>query len=476
MSLRLLGLLCLAVVSGCTVGPVYRPPAPALPATWSAAEDSGVSTEPAPLAQWWSAFQDAQLTTLIRRAAEANLDVRLAVARVREIRAARGMVTAERQPQVTTSGLYSHNRSSTNAVPMPTRDSDLFQFGFDARWELDIFGGVRRAVEAAEADIEAAMAERQAMLVSLAGEVARHYLELRGAQAQLAITRANLAAQQETMALAQVRFQAGLSSALDVVRAAALVATTQAQLPTLEIQLRQGMHHLAVLLGQEPGALDTELSVAAPIPPPPLVVAVGLPAALLQRRPDIRRAERELAAATARIGVATAERYPRLTLSGTIGHHSLHITDLFLPGSQFWSLGPSLRWPLFDVGRIRATLQVHDARQEQALVRYEKALLTALEDVENALVAYGQEQARQRALATAVEANRHAVAMATELYTKGLADFLNVLEAQRALLAAESQWVHSTTALSAQVVALYKALGGGWEPEEDAPRFRAAVR
>lgn len=479
MSLRPLILLCLAIVSSCTVGPVYRPPAPALPATWSEAEDSGVSTQPAQsaqLAQWWTAFQDPLLTTLMRRAAEVNLDVRLAVARVREVRAARGIVAAERQPQGNTSAAYSRNRSSANAVPIPTRDSDLFQLGFDARWELDIFGGARRALEAAEADIEAALAERQAILVSLAGEVARQYLELRDAQAQLAITRTNLAAQHETLELSQVRFQAGLSSDLDVVRAEAQVATTLSHIPTLEVHLRQGMHHLAVLLGQEPGVLATELAAAAPIPSPPLVVAVGLPATLLQRRPDLRRAERDLAAATARIGVATAELYPRLTLSGTLGQQSLHLTDLPLPGSQFWSLGPSLRWPIFDAGRIRATIQVYDARQEQALVRYEKTLLTALEDVENALVAYGQEQTRQRALSIAVEANRRAVAVATELYTKGLADFLNVLDAQRALLAAESQLMQSTTALSVQVVTLYKALGGGWEPEADTAAQRAAVR
>jgi NodT family efflux transporter outer membrane factor (OMF) lipoprotein len=343
------------------------------------------------------------------------------------------------------------------------RDSDLFQIGFDARWELDLFGGVRRAVEAAEADIDTALAEHQAVLVTLLGEVARNYLELRGAQAQLAITRDNLAAQQDTLDLSRIRFQAGLSSDLDVARAEAQVATTAAQIPTLERQTRQAIHRLGVLLGQGPGTLMAALSSTAPVPPPPPEVAVGLPAALLQRRSDIRRAERALAAATARIGVATADLYPRLALTGMLGLQSMQLSDLSQTASQFWAFGPSIRWPLFDAGRIRANIRVHDARQEQALIRYEQTVLTALEEVENALVAYRQEQVRQRSLAAAMAAHRRAVTLANELYTKGLSDFLTVLEAQRSLLAAESQLVQSNAALASHVVALYKALGGGWE-------------
>jgi len=224
-----------------------------------------------------------------------------------------------------------------------------------------------------------------------------------------------------------------------------------------------------VLLGQEPGSLIAELSSTAPLPPPAPEIAVGLPADLLQRRPDIRRAERALAAATARVGVATADLYPRLALTGILGLQSMQLSDLPQAASQFWSFGPSIRWPLFDAGRIRANIHVQDARQEQALIRYEQTVLTALADVEDALVAYRQEQVRQRSLAAAVEAQRQAVALANELYTKGLSDFLNVLEAQRSLLVGESLLVQSNAALSSHVVALYKALGGGWEQEPGRP-------
>lgn len=459
------------VGSGCTVGPTYQPPTLAVAPAWSEAEAAGVNSQSTPSTQWWTSFDDPMLTSLITRAAAANHDLRLAMARLREARAARGMVAADNQPQLNASAGYTRQRRSANATALPgnipagsvERDNDLFQVGFDARWEVDLFGGVRRAVEAAEADIQAALAERDATLVTLFGEVARTYLELRGAQAQLAITQQNLASQHETLELTRVRLQAGLSSALDVTRGEAQVATTASQMPTLERQIKQAMHRLSLLLGQEPGALLAELTPPARLPPPPPQLAIGLPVALLERRPDIRRAERALAAATARIGAATADLYPRLSLTGMLGLQSFDLTNLVRTGSQAWSLGPSVRWPAFEAGRIRANIQVQDARQEQALIRYEQTVLTALEDVEDALVTYAKEQQRQRALAAAVEANRRAVSLANELYTKGLVDFLNVLQAELALFTAESQYVLSTTALASSVVALYKALGGGWE-------------
>lgn len=488
--------LCLIVFGGCAVGPQYKPPTPTVPTTWSEAQDSGTTTQPADLTQWWTTFHDPTLDMLIAQAAASNLELRLAAARVREARAMRGVVAAGKQPQLQASGSYTHSRRSANALSTPAspsssgaaagaastgagsvgsgttggaatgsldRDSDLFQLGFDARWELDLFGGVRRNMEAAEAEIDAAVEERRAVLVTLLSEVARNYVELRSAQAQQGITRTNLAAQEDTLHLTRVRFDAGLSSQLDVARAEALVAGTASQLPPLERTARQALHRLSVLLGQEPGALLSQVAPTVTIPAPTFAPTIGLPVDLLARRPDIRRAERALAAATARVGVAVAERYPRLSLSALLGQQSLSLSNLFAPSSLFLSVGPALTWPVFDAGRIRANIQVQDARQEQALVRYEQAVLTALEEVENALVAYGQEQERRRALRTAVDANRRAVTQATELYTKGLVDFLNVLEAQRTLLAAESQLAQSDATVAAQVVALYKALGGGWE-------------
>jgi NodT family efflux transporter outer membrane factor (OMF) lipoprotein len=457
------------LLSGCTVGPTYHPPAVSVPPTWSKTPAGGVTSQPAANTQWWVVFADTTLNTLIDDAVQANLDLRLAAARVREARALRGVTAAGKWPTVESSGVYTRSRSSENVAPqgaISRGDTDLFQLGFDAGWELDVFGGVRRAVEAAEADIAAAEAERYAVLVTLLGEVTRNYVELRGLQRQLAITQANIAAQQETLDLTQARFQAGLSSALDVSRATAQVATTAAEVPRLESALKQTMHRLSTLLGQAPGSLSALLSQVDTLPSPPPEVPAGLPSDLLRRRPDVRRAERQLAAATARIGVATAEIFPRFSLTGLLGVQSVQLSTLVQDASQFWSIGPTIRWPVFQAGRIRANIEVQNARQEQALLRYEQAVLTALEEVENALVAYAKEQGRRQALAAAVSANQRAVELANELYINGLVDFLSVLEAQRSLFSSQSQLVQSDTAVSTDVVALYKALGGGWQADE----------
>jgi multidrug efflux system outer membrane protein len=278
-----------------------------------------------------------------------------------------------------------------------------------------------------------------------------------------AVALANLKAQQETLDLTQVRFQAGLASDLDVAQAEAQVNTTAAQIPVLESSLKQAAYRLDVLLGLQPGGLWTELSNDAPIPALPPEVLVGLPSDLLRRRPDIRRAERQLAAATAEIGVATADLFPKFSLTGAFGLQSISASDWFTGHSRAWSIGPTIAWPLFDAGKIRANIEVRNAQQEQALRQYEKAILTALEDVENSLVNYAQEQVRYRSLGEAVAANRRAVQTATELYNQGLVDFLNVLETQRSLYSSESDLAQSKAAMTSNLVSLYKALGGGWE-------------
>jgi NodT family efflux transporter outer membrane factor (OMF) lipoprotein len=290
--------------------------------------------------------------------------------------------------------------------------------------------------------------------------VARNYIEVRGVQRRLAIAQENMTAQQETLELTRARFEAGLTSELDVVQAASQLATTQSQLPALETSLQQGMHRLGVLIGQEPGALLAELSTAAPIPAAPPDVPVGLPSELLRRRPDVRRAERQLAAATARIGVAVADLFPRLSLTGALGLQSVTLAGLATVGSRFWSVGPALRWPLFQAGRIRANIAVQGAREEQQLRTYEQTVLTSLEEVENALVAYSREQVRRARLAEAVEANRRAVDLANELYLRGLGTFLNVLDSERALFASQSDLAQSEATIATDIVALYKALGG----------------
>jgi NodT family efflux transporter outer membrane factor (OMF) lipoprotein len=399
----------------------------------------------------------------------------LAEARIREARAARAVTASGAWPTGDVSGSYTRNRASENAVGSPSQgavvapsggadlDQDFYRTGFDASWEIDVFGGVRRSVEAADATLEASVEDRRNTLVTLLGDVAKNYIDLRGFQRRIAVARANLKAQQETLELNKVRFEAGLASDLDVAQAEGQVNITASQIPVLEAALKQAAHRLDVLLGLEPGGLWGELSAAAPIPGLPPEILVGLPSELLRRRPDIRRAERQLAAATAQVGAATADLFPKFFLTGTAGLQSISASDWFTGGSRFWSIGPTIRWRMFDAGRIRANIEVRNAQQEQALRQYEKAILTAFEDVENALVNYSREQTRYSSLTAAVAANRRAVAMANELYTNGLVDFLNVLETQRALYASESDLAQSEATMASNLVSLYKALGGGWE-------------
>jgi NodT family efflux transporter outer membrane factor (OMF) lipoprotein len=342
-------------------------------------------------------------------------------------------------------------------------EQSLYRTGFDSSWEIDVFGGVRRSVEAADATIEASIEDRRAVLVTLLGDVASNYMDVRGFQHRIDVARANLKAQQETLDLTRVRFQAGLASDLDVAQAEGQLNTTAAQIPTLDASLKQAAHRISVLVGQQPGALWDELAPTAPIPSLPPEVLVGLPSELLRRRPDIRRAERQLASATAQVGAAMADLFPKFSLTGAFGLQSVSASDWFTGGSRFWSIGPTISWPIFDAGRIRANIEVRNAQQEQALIQYQKSILTALEDVENSLVSYSREQERNQSLVAAVAANRRAVQMANELYIRGLSDFLNVLEAQRNLYASESDLSQSQAAVATDLVSLYKALGGGWE-------------
>jgi NodT family efflux transporter outer membrane factor (OMF) lipoprotein len=318
-------------------------------------------------------------------------------------------------------------------------------------------------VEAADATLAAAEFTRRDLLVSLFAEVARNYIEARGFQRRLSIAEQNIRAQREVLFLTRDRFKAGLSSDLDVQQASVLLATTEAQLPTLEIGFEQAAHRLGVLLAQPPGTFVERLTKAALIPAIPPAVPVGLPSDLLRRRPDIQQAERELAAATARIGVAVAELFPKFSLTGSIGLQSVSAGDWFTPGSRFWSVGPSVHWRLFEAGRIRANVRVQNARQEQVLARYEQTVLTSLEEVENALTSYAREQNRLRSLTTAAQASRDALEIAGQLYQNGLADFLRVLDSQRSLYQAEDALAQSERAVALNLISIYKAIGGGWQ-------------
>src|SRR5688572_7139537 len=393
-TIKYASVLSAALLTGCTVGPNYQEPQVQVPDQFG----QPPATQPADIpAAWWTAFNDPVLDRLIDEARQSNLDLRTAEARVREARAARGIATADYWPDVDATGGYSRTRSSANTTfgNFGPRESDLWQAGFDAAWEIDVFGGVRRGVQAADADIQAAVADRNDVLLSLLGEVARNYVELRGFQRQVAIAESNVKSQQETLDLTRVRLNAGLGTDLAVAQTEATVAATQSQIPAFQNLAAQAIHRLSVLTGKPPAALMAELDVIKPVPAPPPEIPAGVPSELLRRRPDIRRAERQLAAATARVGVATADLFPRFTLTGSLGVESNEFNDLGDDDSLFWSIGPGVRFPIFNRGRLRSAVAVENARTEQAVAAYEQTVLGALEEVENALVAYRKEYVRR---------------------------------------------------------------------------------
>jgi len=457
----------------CAVGPRYTRPAIRAPGTWNELPAGQVaSADRAALERWWIAFHDPTLEGLVARAVEGNLDLKIAAARVLEARAARGIAASRALPQVDTGAATSRTQRSEAVPPFKSpagassplgpRTQNAFEAGFDASWEIDVFGGVRRDEEAARAQVQAAEEGRRDVLVTAVAEVARNYVELRGTQRRLEILDATLASQRDSRDLAKARFDAGLGSELDVTRAEGLLNATASERPELERLARRAVEALRVLLGGDPGALTTALDAPGPIPPLPPEIPSALPSELLSRRPDLRRAERELAAATARIGVATADLFPRFSIVGSFGRRSENFADLSSGSSQLWTIVPGVRWPIFSGGRIRANIRVQEARQEQALDQYEKAMLLAVEEVENALSAQVRERRRQSDLQASVAANHRALELATERYTGGLENFLSVLDAQRSLYAAEDLLVRSESLAAVDLIALYKALGGGW--------------
>jgi len=456
--------LAILILTGCaTVGPDYVPPKKSVSKDWHTQLKGGLTTEemdPQTLAAWWMTFNDPGLSSLIDRAVLGNLDLKKALARVRESRARRGMAKADLFPTLDATGSGNWRRSDKDTGSGKT--SDLFAATFDAGWELDIFGGVRRSVEAAGADLQAIQDGLRDVLVSLLAEVALNYLDVRTFQVRLTVAEANLEAQSETYQLTQWRYGAGLSDELAVQQARYNLENTRSQIPTLRTRLEEAMNRIAVLLGEQPGKVHAELEKREPIPVAPLEVAVGVPADILRRRPDIQRTERELAAQTARIGVATADLYPKFTLSGSIGLEVLSLSNLSSSGTWSLSGGPRISWAIFKPGAIRQNIEVQSALQEQALIQYEAAILGALEEVENALVAYAGEQQRRDDLRKATRAAQKTVELAQHKYQAGLTDFSNVLDGQRSLLSFEDQLAQSDGAVTSNLVRLYKALGGGW--------------
>ncbi len=452
--------------SGCTVGPNYQAPKINVAEQWATPLSHGEMKGAVDLSIWWKKFNDPDLDLLMTKAMESNYDLRLAQARVREARAQRDVAYGGLWPTIKTIASYSRNRWGKNSFP-PLPPTTPFNFneynaGFDAAWEIDIFGGTRRAVEAANAEVDAAQYGQRDVLISLLAEVARSYIQLRGFQQRLTITHQNIKVQQETFDLTKSRFQHGLSSDLDVQEARGILAQTQAQVPLLETGIQESVYHLAVLIGQEPEALMDELSEEKSIPLTPPQVPVGLPSDLLQRRPDIQKAERGLAAATSHIGEAQSDLFPKFSLTGGGGIESLSTSNWFDYASRYGSIGPSVQWEIFEAGRIRAQVRVQNARQEEALDDYQQTILAALQDVEGALTNYAKEQVRHQSLSESLDAQTQALDLSTKLYKSGLVDFIRVLDSERALYLAQDALVQSNQAVSVDLVQLYKALGGGW--------------
>ncbi len=452
------------IIGGCTaVGPNYNQVEPKAPTKWHSELQEGLNVEqtnPVNLARWWIILDDSQLVTLEERAIEGNLDLQVAQSRIREARAMRGISRAQFFPTLDAGATATKFRSSEETGT--GNEQDLYSAGFDASWELDLFGGVQRSVEAAQADLEATRENRNALLVSLLAEVALNYVEVRTYQSRLEVSRANIKAQLESYELNDSRFQAGIIGELAVQESLRILEGSRSQIPRLEAGLDAAKNRLAVLLGERPGNLHKELATKQPLPSLPLSVAIGIPAETLRHRPDVRRAERELAAQTARIGVATADLYPKFRLFGTLGLESLSAGNLFQSSSRTWGIGPRTSWNLFDGGTIRKNIEIQNARQEEALIHYELTILRTLEEVENALVNYAKEQQRRDFLAKASVAAERTTALAQDQYKAGLVSFNNVLDADRALLVLQDELAQSDGTVISNLIRLYKALGGGW--------------
>jgi len=450
--------MVLSLSCGCMVGPDYVPYEMETPAKWSAVQQYLKDTEPN-FVGWWKQFNDPVLVKLVERAMMSNLDLKTAQSRIRQARAALWFSEGGLWPSADATASQSRRRASTGAK------TELYSAGLDAAWELDIFGGQRRDIEASQALVQSAEKDLRDLWVTLTAEIALNYISLRGFQQEIVILNQNLATQQKTAELTRKRFTGGFVGALDVANAEVQVANTSAQLPLLELSVQQTIHNLSILLGTNPSALTEELSPVADIPFAPVQIAAGIPSDLLRRRPDIRSVEAQIHAATALIGVAEADLFPRFALTGSIGFQSQKADALFNWNNRVWSAGPSASWNIFDAGRTRAGIEAQKAIQEQTLLAYQQTVLRALQEAEDAMIALAKEQEHRDALQKSVEASRRSVDLATQLYTEGQTDFLNVLTAQRSLYSSEDALVNSNRTVSTNLVALYKALGGGWEDQ-----------
>jgi NodT family efflux transporter outer membrane factor (OMF) lipoprotein len=483
------------MVTGCTVGPDFHTPAsPYNPISWFAGRPPGqAASQPAPEpidVAWWESFRDPELDSLEERAAAQNLDVLTATVRVAEARANAGITAAAFFPTVSgNAGAYDF-KASNNGLSLGGGSSSsgsgggssssevnplsLYQYGFDATWTLDVWGKVRREVEAGNADIEVSEIDRRGTLIQTIAEVARDYVQLRNAQSLLQIDEDNVRTARNLLSLTMQRAAAGLTDELDVAQEQAQLTTTEATVPEAQDQVASYINALSLLLGEPPRALQSELETAEPVPPTPAVIPIGLPSELLRRRPDIVEAEANLHVATANIGVAVANFFPSFDLLGLFDIQSSQTQDLFTLASRTYLLGGMVSVPIFQGGKLVDTLHLRRQQQKEAVIAYDKAVLSAFSDVDNALTDYEKEQQRRRLLRQAVRANEHAFDLAQQRYTQGIATYIDVLNAQQAVLSSQSSYQNSTAAVSTDLVALYLALGGGWEDTFPTPSNEAA--
>jgi NodT family efflux transporter outer membrane factor (OMF) lipoprotein len=481
------------LLAGCTVGPNFEPPEWLSPASWFASKAEPIARAPSlPVAEpidpeWWNLFHDPQLTALQKRVAGENLDVQVASVRMLESRAQLGIAGAAQFPDLNANGSYTRQKASNLGVFSRSPNAlgangasgsttggirsgqvsafDVYQVGFDAAWELDLWGKVRRSVESATASVEVSAEARRGILLTSLAEMARDYIQLRGVQSLLRIARDNVKTAQQSLDLTQQRAAGGVTTDLDVANAAAQLRTVAAEIPRLVQRESELINAIGLLLGQPPNTLQAELIREKPVPPIPPRVPVGLPSELARRRPDIRQAEAQLHATTADIGVAVASFYPSVSLTGSVGLQSLQPWQMFNLNARQYGVGPGVTIPIFEGGQLSATLALRTAQQQAAAIGYQKVVLTAWHEVDNALTAYQTEQARRDQLIQAVTQNQRALGLAQSRYQEGVADFLQVLTAQQNLLSTQQQLALTTTNVSANLVTLYKALGGGWETQ-----------
>ncbi len=450
------------------MGPNYKKPRTSLPASWQKdllQKNAALSPEPAKVKRWWEVLHDPILNSLISEAQKSNYDIRIAVARVEEAWAQIGVVAGRRMPQVNASGSLNRQRSSENGK-FPGGDLyNQYNPQIGASWEIDLFGRIKRQVQSARAHFEATQDLKTDVMITVYAQVAQAYVKLRTAQARLSTSLHNITSQREIVDLTKTRFKYGLASDLDVAQSEQVLALSEATLPLLKTQIDTSIHTLSVLLGKSPTALKDLLQVAKPIPMLPDKIEVGIPMDLVRRRPDIRAAERELAAQTERIGIATSYLYPRFSILGMFGFLSTDATDTFHWSSRTFSVGGALNWNIFNGGSVRSLIKVEDARTRQALLNYEKTVLKALREVENALVKYVNDEQRVLDLRHSVKVAKRTLDLSLILYKEGLKDFQSTLDAERVLFEAENNLAEAKGIAAIDLVDLYRALGGGWDPD-----------